>query len=84
MISGALDAQQSSPVGQGVEKHVFACDRAPVLVTARDKWGNAHTDQIERLFGVIVGGGAANGSTKILQETLVVFRIPQESTEHCV
>ena len=72
VLPGAIDASQSSPVGDRVETHVVACAHALVQVTVRDKWGNPNTNQTEHVSAVIVGGGANNGSTEARYETLMV------------
>ena len=73
MSSGTIDAHQSLIEGRGVESNVIACEVASVVVTACDKWGNVRLHYAERLFGIVVGGGAANGSAVILQETVSVI-----------
>ena len=52
--------------------HVTACAIAHVLITPRDRWGNAQMNRVGGLLGIIVGGGAANGSAASLQETIIV------------
>ena len=75
--SGAIDAGASIIQGQGVESHVVACAFTHVNVVARDKWGNSHFHQRENLVGVVVGGGAINGSGAVFQETIVVLHYIQ-------
>lgn len=47
-----------------------------MIVTARDRWANVQTDRIEHVLGIIVGGGAENGSALSVQETIMVTGEP--------
>ena len=70
--AGVIDHRQSSIHGQGIKLQVTACTAAHVIVTARDRWANVQTDRIEHVLGIIVGGGAENGSALSVQETIMV------------
>uniref|UniRef100_A0A7S3JSX7 PA14 domain-containing protein n=1 Tax=Aureoumbra lagunensis TaxID=44058 RepID=A0A7S3JSX7_9STRA len=59
-----------------IDKVLYTCREHPVKVTAIDRFGNQLLNSTERVYAVIHGGGAINGSAGIFTETLRVDGIP--------
>lgn len=76
VVPTTISALLSSVSGRGVDDDVVSCRRHSVIATARDRFGNQHLNSTERIFSVISGGGAANGSSGVFEETLVVWGTP--------
>lgn len=76
VVPTTISALRSSVSGRGVDDDVVSCRRHSVIATARDRFGNQHLNSTERLFAVISGGGAPNGSSGVYDEKLIVWGTP--------